>query len=155
MKIQTFLFNWPRQYENTCKIEKDLLEIFDNITIINSDDENKKENWINIGNESYFAKQFLTAVNLFDGDIFFHVQGDITFNKWRELINDAKKYFEEYNEYFKLDLEYDEELFTTYNVLYMIKLMLKTIKGDLKKEIEEKEIDDKIKKNKKYSVKVK
>ena len=65
------------------------------------------------------------------------------------------KYFEKYNEYFKLDLEYDEGLFTSYNVLYMIKLMLKKIEGDLKKEIEERNIDDKIKKFKKYTVKVK
>jgi len=65
------------------------------------------------------------------------------------------KYFEEYNEFFKLDLEYEEKLFTTYNVLYMIKLMLKTIKGDLKREIEESEIDKKTIKSKKYSVRVK
>ena len=45
------------------------------------------------------------------------------------------KNFNEYNDYFKLDLEYDEDLFTTYNVLYMIKLMLKTINGDLKNEL--------------------
>jgi hypothetical protein len=65
------------------------------------------------------------------------------------------KYFNEYNEYFNLDLEYEEEKFTTYNVLYMIKLMLKTIKGDLKREIEERNIDSKIVKCKFYTVKVK
>ena len=37
----------------------------------------------------------------------------------------------------------------------MIKLMLKTIKGDLKREIVEKEIDSKIKKCKFYTVRVK
>ena len=45
------------------------------------------------------------------------------------------KNFNEYDEFFNLDLEYDENLFTTYNVLYFIKLMLKILKGDLKKEI--------------------
>lgn len=55
------------------------------------------------------------------------------------LPNDQKskifliKNFEKYNELFKLDLEYDEKLFTRYNVLYMLKLMLKTIDYDLKK----------------------
>lgn len=44
------------------------------------------------------------------------------------------KNFNYYNEFFKLDLEYDEELFTKYNVLYMLKLMLKTIEFDLKRE---------------------
>ena len=41
--------------------------------------------------------------------------------------------FEKYNELFKLDLEYDEKLFTRYNTLYMLKLMLKTLDYDLKK----------------------
>jgi len=66
------------------------------------------------------------------------------------------KHFNEYNEFFKLDLEYNEELFTTYNVLYFIKLMLKTLNGDLKKEIEERQGRNGIvKKYKKYSVKLK
>ncbi len=66
------------------------------------------------------------------------------------------KNFNEYDEFFNLDLEYDENLFTTYNVLYFIKLMLKTLKGDLKKEIEEKE-DDKgyVRVFKKYSIRIK
>jgi hypothetical protein len=62
-------------------------------------------------------------------------------NKYVEYLpNDDKskkfliKNFEKYNEMFKLELEYNEELFTKYNVLYMLKLMLKQIDFDLKKE---------------------
>lgn len=44
------------------------------------------------------------------------------------------KNFEIYNDFFKLNLEYNEELFTTYNVLYLLKLMLKKIEFDLKRE---------------------
>jgi len=65
------------------------------------------------------------------------------------------KNFEKYNEEFNLELEYDEELFTTYNVLYFIKLMLKKIDGDLKKEVLEIEQDGKKKKQKKYTVTLK
>ena len=72
--------------------------------------------------------------------------------------NETKKFlvenFEEYNEFFELDLEYDEELFTTYNALYMIKLMLKVLKGDLKKVVEVKEIDGIKKKFKTYTIRV-
>lgn len=66
------------------------------------------------------------------------------------------KNFNEYDEFFNLDLEYDETLFTTYNVLYFIKLMLKTLKGDLKKEMEDKE-DEKgrVRVFKKYSIRIK
>ena len=42
--------------------------------------------------------------------------------------------FNKYNDLFKLDLEYDEKLFTKYNVLYMLKLMLKQLDYDLKRE---------------------
>jgi hypothetical protein len=97
----------------------------------------------------YAEKEYFEKIWYFKNIYYYKMPND---NKSKEFL---KKYFEEYNEYFKLDLEYDEKLFTTYNVLYMIKLMLKTINGDLKKEIEEKNIDDKMIKNKKYSVKVK
>ena len=62
------------------------------------------------------------------------------------------KYFEVYNQDFNLDIEYNESLFTTYNALYMIKLMLNTIKFDLKKVVIEKKIGDKIKKTKIYTI---
>ena len=65
------------------------------------------------------------------------------------------KNFEKYNEEFNLELEYDEELFTTYNVLYFIKLMLKKIDGDLKKDVIEIEQDGKKKKQKKYTITLK
>ena len=44
------------------------------------------------------------------------------------------KNFNKYNDMFKLDLEYDEKLFTKYNVLYLLKLMLKQLDYDLKRE---------------------
>ena len=65
------------------------------------------------------------------------------------------KNFKEYDEYFKLDLEYDEKLFTTYNVLYFIKLCLKSIKGTMKKDIEEINENGVVKKNKIYTINVK
>jgi hypothetical protein len=63
------------------------------------------------------------------------------------------KNFEIYNKEFNLELEYDENLFTTYNLLYFIKLMCKKIDADLKKEVIRK-IDDnkKIKIDKKYTI---
>lgn len=97
MKIQPFIFNWRGQYAKTSQIESDLKKIFNNVIVINSDDDNKKDEWVNIGESAYFANQFLKAVDLFEGDIFFHVQGDITFDYWEELIHNALKYFEIYN----------------------------------------------------------
>ena len=96
LNIQPFIFNWNNQFEKTCKIEADLLTIFDKVSIINSDDNKTKDGWTNIGNQSYFTKQFLTAINIFDGDVFFHIQGDIQFDRWNELIESARKYYDKY-----------------------------------------------------------
>ena len=56
LNIQPFIFNWNNQFEKTCKIEADLLAIFDKVNIINSDDNKTKNGWTNIGNQSYFTK---------------------------------------------------------------------------------------------------
>jgi hypothetical protein len=97
LNIQPFIFNWRGQYEKTCKIESDLLKIFDRVQVINSDEAHNKSEWTNIGESAYFAKQFLTAIELFDGDIFLHIQGDITFDRWAELVESAKEYYAAFN----------------------------------------------------------
>lgn len=63
--------------------------------------------------------------------------------------------FETYNREFTLELEYDEELFTTYNVLYFIKLMLQKINGTLKKEVIKKVENNKKIIQKKYTILIK
>jgi len=96
MKIHPFIFNWKRQFEKTCEKESQLKKIFNNVTVINSDDTNEKDDWINIGDECYYTDQFLKALELFDGDVLFHIQGDASYEKLSELIEDAKKYYDEY-----------------------------------------------------------
>lgn len=95
--MQPFIFNWNRQFEKTSSIEDALTPLFDKVIVINSDDNNTKDGWIDIGNESYFSDQFKKALELFDGDILFHIQGDVSYDKWEELIKDAQKYFEYYD----------------------------------------------------------
>ena len=97
MKIHPFIFNWKGQYEKTCQTEKQLLEIFDKVTVINSDEENKKDNWVNLDNDAYFTAQFCNAINLFEGDLMFHVQGDVTYYNWKGIIDSAIKYYEKYH----------------------------------------------------------
>ena len=97
MKIQTFIFNWRGQIEKTKLKINQLREIGVDPIVINSDDLNKQEDWYNIGEDSYFTAQFLKALELFDGDILFHIQADASYNNWASLYDDAKKYFEIYN----------------------------------------------------------
>lgn len=95
--IQPFIFNWNGQFEKTCIIQDSLSSIFDKVIVINSDAENTRENWINLGNDAYFSDQFRKALELFDGDILMHIQGDVTYDRWEELVYDARKYFDYYN----------------------------------------------------------
>ena len=52
----------------TCAIEDQLKEIFDDVLVINSDDNNTREGWIDLGDEPYFTSQFRKALELFRDD---------------------------------------------------------------------------------------
>lgn len=98
MKIHSFIFNWRGQYEKAKYKEKQLKDIGLKVTVINSDDSivSLEEDWIHIGDESYFTAQFLMALKLFEGDVFFHVQADASYEDWNRLVNDAKVYYDKY-----------------------------------------------------------
>lgn len=98
MKIKPFIFNWNGQYQNTLLLENQLKDL--NPIIINSDDNNTLEHWVNIGNECYFSDQFRKALELFDDseyDFLWHIQADASYDNWQEILDSAKKTFEKYN----------------------------------------------------------
>ena len=64
MNIQSFIFNWRNQFESTLEIEKQLHKIFDQVNVINSDEQNYRAYWKNIGEQAYFNQQFLTCLDL-------------------------------------------------------------------------------------------
>jgi hypothetical protein len=97
MNIQPFIFNWNNQFDKTCIIEDSLSKIFDKVTVINSDDNNTRDGWIDLGDDAYFSDQFRKALELFDGDILMHVQGDVTYDNWEKLVEDARTYFDYYD----------------------------------------------------------
>lgn len=99
MKTQCFIFSWKGQYENTLKLENHLSKFLD-VTVINSDDDNKNDHWVNIGDECYFSKQFKTALELFDStkyEFFFHIQADASYDDWNSILKSAKTSFRKYN----------------------------------------------------------
>ena len=96
MKIQTFIFNWCNQYEHTIKKIEQLKIIGKTPIVINSDDEYKKADWYNIGEESYFTAQMSKALELFDGDVLFHIQADASFDNWQPIYDSAEKHFKKY-----------------------------------------------------------
>ena len=96
--IQPFIFNWKNKFKNTCEIEDSLKKIFNDVIVINSDEINTRAGWINIGEESYFTSQFRKALELFHDDkkVLMHVQGDTKYNNYEKLVNDARKYYSNY-----------------------------------------------------------
>ena len=94
MKIHPFIFSWKGHYKRALALEKIFLEIFGRVTVINSDEENRPEHWINLTDEAYFAEQFSTACEHFDGDIMFHVQADVNYWDWNSVVEAAKTCYE-------------------------------------------------------------
>jgi hypothetical protein len=99
MNIQTFIFNWRGQYEKTKEKQRQLSAIGVVPVVINSDDNHREDdpNWHNIGEESYFTAQFLKALELFTGDVMFHIQADASYDNWAEIYQGAKDCFDIYN----------------------------------------------------------
>lgn len=96
MKIHTIIFNWRGQHNKTLEKIEQFKAIGITPTVINSDEGFFLDDWYNIGEESYFTAQFLKAIEVFDGDVLFHIQGDASYDNWEKLIEDAKKYYDEY-----------------------------------------------------------
>ena len=99
MKILTVIFNWRGQFLNTVKKQNQLTAIGVTPVVINSDDEHRIDapHWHNIGEDSYFNAQFLKALEVFessDCDVLFHIQADASYDNWKQLYEDAEKYFE-------------------------------------------------------------
>lgn len=97
MQIHSFIFNWRGQYEKTKQKEQQFKDLGLKLTIINSDEAHDDEGWVNVGESAYFTDQMLTAIELLDGDVLFHVQADASYDKWREVIDAAKQSFYKYN----------------------------------------------------------
>jgi hypothetical protein len=96
--IQPFIFNWNNQFEKTCKIEDSLLKIFDKVIVINSDENNTREGWVDVGDSFYFSDQFRKALELFSEEkkVLFHIQGDVSYDDWSGLVDSAINYYDYY-----------------------------------------------------------
>lgn len=96
VKIHTFIFNWRGQYDKTVEKIKQLTDLGHTPTVINSDEAHNDEGWVNVGESAYFTDQFIKALELFDGDVLFHIQADASYNDWNNLIKDAEESFDTY-----------------------------------------------------------
>ena len=100
MKTLCFIFSWRGQYENALKLEAQIKPLVDNLVVINSDDLNQPSHWINIGNDCYFSDQFRKALEIskqYDYDVFWHLQADVSYLNWAEVLDCAKTNNEKYD----------------------------------------------------------
>lgn len=94
MKILCFIFSWKGQFANAISLEEYVAPFVDHLVVINSDDDNKPEHWVNIGNECYFSDQFRKALeisNQYDYDVLWHIQADVSFDDWSKVLKSAKE----------------------------------------------------------------
>lgn len=96
-RIVPFIFNWKGQFEKAQQTEGLLRRVSDEVVVINSDDGNTRPGWVDLGDECYFTAQFFKALDLFDGDILFHVQADATYDDWQGVFDHALRYLDAYN----------------------------------------------------------
>lgn len=98
MKIHPIIFNWKGQTKKTLQKEQQLVNLgFRNVSVINSDEDTQPEHWVNLSDQDYFTDQFLKALEVFDGDFLFHIQGDVSSDKWEEIMLDALNDFNKVN----------------------------------------------------------
>lgn len=97
MKIQCFIFSWPGKVPYAVKLEKQLQSLGLSVTVINSDPDYKPFNWINLGNSAYFGAQWALAMDLFQGDLFFHVQADVEYQDWKGMFQRAQTFLPKIN----------------------------------------------------------
>ena len=99
LKILCYIFSWKGQFENAVRLQEQLSPLLD-VVVINSDDDNTQDGWINIGNECYFSDQFRTALDLFDDskyDVLWHIQADASYSDWSPILKSAIDSYYEYN----------------------------------------------------------
>lgn len=75
---QFYVFNWKSTLDNVLDYEKRLKQSNKNFKIVNIVEEYTYPDWIQLDDSYYFTKQFNHAIQDFNGDFYFHIQGDVT-----------------------------------------------------------------------------
>jgi hypothetical protein len=91
MNTLCFIFSWKGQFANAINLEEQLAPFVDNLVVINSDDDNKPEHWINIGNECYFSDQFKKALKVADASSNYNIMINRIYIKNKRYLSEKHK----------------------------------------------------------------
>lgn len=98
MKTQAFVFNWKGHERNALALEAKIAPHI-KVTVINSEEglSSRRPGWIHLDDTAYFSAQWNKAVELFDADIFFHIQADVEFDNFEALFPRVASLWNKYN----------------------------------------------------------
>jgi hypothetical protein len=98
VKLQAFVFNWPGSKQHAAELEL-LLDPYCEVAIINSDDAMRDvhRDWYHIGEDAFFSAQWNKAVELFHGDILFHIQADAWPHNVDSMLDECVRYIRDRN----------------------------------------------------------
>src|SRR5262245_9350527 len=90
MNLHCFIFTW-RGHEAAARRLEQVLSPLVRTSVINSEEHltARYPHWIHVGEEAYFSAQWRRAVELFDGDLLFHIQADAAFDDFERLFDRA------------------------------------------------------------------
>jgi len=89
--IESFVFNWRGHAAQAHKLERELRK-FGRTTVVNSEEEveHLHPGWVHLGDTAYFAAQWASARERFQGEIMFHVQADAEPENLEEIFERAR-----------------------------------------------------------------
>jgi hypothetical protein len=91
VEIQGFIFNWKGHEASTVALENKLGKLI-NVTVINSEEHlrEKHPGWVHLDDTAYFSAQWNKAVELFEENIFFHIQADAECDQFDAMLARAQ-----------------------------------------------------------------
>jgi hypothetical protein len=97
VRIQAFIFNW-RGHEARAAALEAAIRPHAPVLVINSEEDLTEVHpgWIHLGESAYFCAQWNKALELFDADLFFHIQADAHSDDFGDLFARALDLFERY-----------------------------------------------------------
>ena len=95
MRFQAFVFNWPGAKQHADELERTLRPLCPT-TVVNSDDARREDRpqWIHLGSDAWFTRQWNAALARFDADVLFHIQADAWHEDFAAVLRSCESWME-------------------------------------------------------------
>ena len=95
--MHAFVFNWKGHEAGAAALEEKIAR-HTRVTVINSEEglDEAHPHWDHLDDSAYFSAQWNRAIELFDGDLLFHIQADARFDEFERLLAKIDHVFRTY-----------------------------------------------------------